>query len=148
MFNDLLERLFPWKHAINSREQVKRRLKLAIAYDRAGLNPQMLDRMKQEILEVVSRYVELDSEELEFSIENSDRTTALIANLPIRRVKMTQLRSDADASDTDTTSELHSNSETDANSDLDPSSQSDSRSDSNANGDSDSESEPELVDTP
>lgn len=137
MFNDLLERLFPWKHAINSREQVKRRLKLAIAYDRAGLNPQMLDRMKQEILEVVSRYVELDSEELEFSIENSDRATALIANLPIRRVKITQLRSDSDAG---ATSELDSNSEVDAKSESD----SNSDSDSNANGDSESDSEPEL----
>ena len=149
MFNDLLERLFPWKNAISSREEVKRRLKLTIAYDRAGLNPQVLDRIKQEILEVVSRYVELNSEELEFTIENSDRVTALIANLPIRRVKISELRSDGDA---DTTSPLESNSDTQANLDSDSESESDADSnlDSNSDADldldsdSDLESEPEL----
>lgn len=89
MLNDLLERLFPWKTRPSSREEVKQRLKLVLAYDRAGISPGMLNAMRNDILTVVSRYVEIDDEQLEFAIENSDRSTALIANFPIRRIKST-----------------------------------------------------------
>ena len=88
MIIELIERLFGRNNS--SGVDAKRRLKLVIANDRSGLSQEMLEMMRRDILEVVSRYVEIDSEEMELSLESDQRMTALIANLPVRRVKRKQ----------------------------------------------------------
>ena len=87
MILEILENMFPWKNRTKSGDEAKHRLKFILAHDRAGLNPEMLDAMRKDILAVVNRYVDIDPEEMEFSLESDQRMTALIANLPIRRIK-------------------------------------------------------------
>ncbi|MEM8672625.1 MAG: cell division topological specificity factor MinE [Cyanobacteria bacterium P01_G01_bin.67] len=87
MIKRILEMLFPWKNNTDSRDYAKSRLKLIIAHDRASINPDMMQAMREEILEVVARYVEVNREEMEFSLSNDQRMTSLTANLPIRQIK-------------------------------------------------------------
>jgi cell division topological specificity factor len=65
----------------------KERLQLVLAHDRSDLNPELLEQMRREILEVVQRYVEIDIEGGDVSLETEDRVTALVANLPIKRAR-------------------------------------------------------------
>jgi len=65
----------------------RERLQLVLAHDRSDLNPELLERMRREILEVVQKYVEIDIESGDVSLATDDRVTALVANLPIRRAR-------------------------------------------------------------
>lgn len=88
MIKEIIDRILIWQDpSRNSGSKAKNRLQLVIAHDRARINPQLVEKMRQEILEVVSRYLEIDKEEMELSIEKNERMTSLTANLPIKRVK-------------------------------------------------------------
>ncbi len=101
MISDFLERLFSSREPV-SRDTAKQRLRLVLAHDRSDLSPQNLEKLRQEILEVVSRYVELDLDGLEFSLESDQRMTALMANLPIRRVRSNPLEPDRPIEESET----------------------------------------------
>ena len=86
MISTLLDRLFQ-RSNVPSGTQVKHRLKFILAHDRAAIEPQVFANMRQEIMRVVSKYVELDENALDIRLESDKRMTALIANLPIRMVR-------------------------------------------------------------
>lgn len=70
-----------------SANTARQRLQLVLAHDRSDLNPELLEQMRREILEVVQKYVEIDLDGGDVSLETEDRVTALVANLPIKRAR-------------------------------------------------------------
>jgi cell division topological specificity factor len=75
------------KSSVNSKEDARNRLKLVLMHDRSKLEPGTLEKMRDEMVEVISRYVEIDREALDLNLENESNTIALIANIPILRSK-------------------------------------------------------------
>lgn len=102
MISDFLERLFGSREPVSS-DTAKQRLRLVLAHDRSDISSKNLEKLRQEILDVVSRYVELDFEKLEFSLESDQRMTALMANLPIRRIRANPLEPDSPVEETEKT---------------------------------------------
>ncbi len=80
---DLINKIIGRQKA--SAAKARERLQLVLAHDRTDLSPDLLDQMREEILKVVAKYVEIDMEEGAVSLETEDRMTALVANLPIKR---------------------------------------------------------------
>ena len=70
----------------NSRDDAKNRLKLVLIQDRAMLPSGVLENMKDDILKVLSKYVEIEKSKLNIDIcpyEEDPRKIALVANIPI-----------------------------------------------------------------
>ena len=70
----------------NSKEDAKNRLKLVLIQDRAMLPSGMLENMKDDILQVLSKYVEIEKSKLNIEVcpyEEDPRKIALVANIPI-----------------------------------------------------------------
>ena len=90
---DLVDKLLGRQPA--SASTARDRLQLVLAHDRSDLSPELLDQMRREIFEVLAKYVDIDLEEGDVSLETEDRVTALVANLPFRRpVASTNPKSD------------------------------------------------------
>jgi cell division topological specificity factor len=71
----------------------KDRLKLVLVSDRANCSPEIMEQMKNDIINVISKYVEIDTEGLDIKITqtesegNNGTVPALFANIPIKDLK-------------------------------------------------------------
>jgi cell division topological specificity factor len=75
------------KQEKNAKSVAKDRLRVVLMQDRASIPAPLMEQMRREILEVVSRYAEIDEQELDVSVDREGDAVALIANIPIRRVR-------------------------------------------------------------
>ena len=79
-----------WEYLKSSGEVAKDRLKLLLVSDRSNCSPETMELIKNDIIKVISKYMEIDSEGLDIQItQNHDETEgpALYANIPIRELK-------------------------------------------------------------
>jgi len=67
-----------------SREVARERLELVLGYDRAKISPQLLETLKDELINVISQYVEIDRDRVEISLTQDRRRGRLVASIPLR----------------------------------------------------------------
>lgn len=67
-----------------SKDTAKQRLKLVLIQDRLDLAPEKLEEMKEEIWQVVSRYMVVDDEFMEFEVRRLDELTVLVSNIEVK----------------------------------------------------------------
>jgi len=70
----------------SAKATAKDRLRFVLMHDRADIPAPVMEDIRREILQVLSRHIEIDEETLEVNLECVDDTVALVANIPIRRV--------------------------------------------------------------
>lgn len=76
-----------------SKQTAKDRLHLVLMQDRANVSADFLEAMKQEIIEVIKKYIEVDEKEIDVRLTNEvkeDGTTgapSLYANIPIMNIR-------------------------------------------------------------
>lgn len=77
----------------SSKDTAKERLHLVLMQDRANVSADFLDLMRQEIIEVIKKYIDIDEEAMDVRLgseTNEDGTQgapALYANIPIINIK-------------------------------------------------------------
>ena len=77
----------------NSGDIAKDRLKLLLISDRGGCSPDVMEQIKNDIIQVISKYMEIDAEGLDIQITQTESETsngtvpALYANIPIKDLK-------------------------------------------------------------
>ena len=81
------------KETNGSKNKAKERLHLVLMQDRANVSADFLELMKQEIIDVIKKYIEVDESAIDVRLtnkENEDGTNgapALYANIPILNIK-------------------------------------------------------------
>ena len=86
---------------LKSKDAAKERLHLVLMQDRANVSADFLDLMKQEIIDVIKKYIEIDESAIDVKLTNKDNgdgtngAPALYANIPILNIKNEARKVDA-----------------------------------------------------
>ena len=75
------------KEEENAKDVACNRLRVVLMQDRTNLTPELLQRMRRELVELLSKYVEMDKEALELNFDQEGDQMALMLSIPVIRAK-------------------------------------------------------------
>lgn len=98
----------------SSKDVARNRLRVVLMQDRTNLTPELMEKMRKELIELLSKYVEMDKEALELNLEQEGDQMALMLSIPVLRAKEeSEIEESAD------NAEAESEEEADAQTDID-----------------------------
>ena len=65
----------------------KERLQVVLIHDRASISPEIMEKIKEEIISVLSKYMNINRTEMEIALENDSDSVALVANIPVNSMR-------------------------------------------------------------
>lgn len=71
----------------NAKDVACNRLRVVLMQDRTNLTPELLQRMRRELVELLSKYVEMDKDALELNFDQEGDQMALMLSIPVIRAK-------------------------------------------------------------
>jgi cell division topological specificity factor len=74
------------KQEPSSKSIAKERLRLVLVHDRASISPQLLEDLKEDMLKVISSYMEIDENGTEVTLNSDDTSVALMASIPVIKI--------------------------------------------------------------
>ena len=83
---DFLKKLFGSGNE-TSGQKAKDRLRIVLIHDRTDISPQLLDNLREEIVHVLVKYMEIDEKKIEIDLDRDEKAVALVANIPVLRIK-------------------------------------------------------------
>ena len=69
----------------SSSQAAKERLKFVLVHDRADMTEETMEKMKNDIIDVISKYVNIDPNDVVISFNHEGREQRLMADIPIKR---------------------------------------------------------------
>lgn len=85
---ELLNNLFGRRNRASSGAVAKQRLQLVLVQDRVKLPPEVMEAIREDIIAVISKYVDIDQDGIEVVLTPGSNTDKLTANIPIRRSRI------------------------------------------------------------
>ena len=70
-----------------SKDAAKKRLQFSLIYDKLEVNDNTLTDLQKDIVAVISKYFEIDTQALELKLQREKDVSALVFNTPILQVK-------------------------------------------------------------
>ena len=75
------------KDSKSSKDIARERLRLVLVHDRASVTPQFMEVLKDDMIKVISNYMDINEKEMEVNFTKDESSVALVVNIPVNRMK-------------------------------------------------------------